>query len=187
MTEKQINHIKSIIKNKKIKTFGVEIPLTPEQLKEFEKMVEPKYRNPYERVEKGDYYYTIDTLPTGEFVVIEQKEEGIPFDNVCFVNGNYYNNREFANQIAMKLNLQRKLRKFTYDNGWSEEMWEDRDAYKYYISFRFETWDKGEEFLAFDTKDYKEQNVYFISYEIADRAICEIIRPFMKENPTFKW
>ena len=183
MTDKQIKHIKSIIDNRTVKHFGVEIPLTDEQLKEFEKMVNPKYKNPYERVKKGECYYTIDTLPTGEFVVVNQKEEGKPFDDVCFANGNYYNNREFANQIAMELNLQRKLRKFTYNNGWSEELWENDENKKWYIRFNI-----GENCFEVDwVKRHKEKQIYYVSAEIARRAIDEIILPFMKENPSFKW
>ncbi len=49
MKKGQIRHIESILKNKKIKTCGIEIELSEEQLKPFEEMVNPKDNNPYER------------------------------------------------------------------------------------------------------------------------------------------
>ena len=125
MTEKQIKHIKSIIENKKIKTFGVEIPLTDEQLKEFEKMVKPKYKSPYERVAVGECYYYLDFDSINGFYIKRDIEFYDYYDNTRFENGNYYNDENFTKQIAMELNLQQKLRKFTYDNGWSEELWEN--------------------------------------------------------------
>lgn len=183
MTDKQINHIKSIIENKKIKTFGVEIPLTDEQVKEFEKMIKPQYKNPYERVKNGEKYYITIKNATGEFEVVTYTEDNDTLDDKYYNSNNYYNNKGFAEQIIMELNLQRKLRKFTYDNGWSEELWENGNIEKYFIQLNYE---EGR-FEITCTWNTKRNDTHFISMEIAQRAIKEIIIPFMEENPTFKW
>lgn len=177
MTEKQIKQIKSIIENKKIKTFGVEIPLTDEQLKEFEKMIKPKYKNPYERVKNEEHYYTIIKNYSGEYKVDMRTECHVCVDNDHFNSGNYYNDKEFAEQVAMELNLQQKLRKFTYDNGWSEELWENDENKKWYIRFNI-----GENCFEVDwVEGHKEKQIYYVSAEIARRAIGEIIIPYIKK------
>ena len=187
MTEKQIKHIKSIIDNRTVKHFGVEIPLTDEQLKEFEKMIKPKYKNPYERVKNEEHYYTIIKNYSGEYKVDMRTECHVCVDNDHFNSGNYYNDKEFAEQVAMELNLQQKLRKFTYDNGWSEELWEDDNVEKFYVYFYTSHRAFNSRFKISSFKTCNTGQVYYISNEIARRAIDEIIVPFMKENPTFKW
>lgn len=189
---KRIKDLESIIKNKKIKAFGVDIKLTEEQAKKFKKLLEPKYKNPYERVEKGEYYYTVATCITGDYVVHEYTETGSEYDDARFESGNYINNEEFAEQVAMGNNPQQKLRKFTYDNGWSEELWKDKYTLKYYIERELPdgieiVFERFERFEIYDTSLLKGKCIYFSSYKIAERAICEIIIPFMEENPTFKW
>lgn len=176
---KRIKDIETIVKNKKIKAFGVDIELTDEQIKEFEKMIEPKYKNPYERVGLEEEYYVILKPYESDFKVITYIEYNDNTDNKYYNSGNYYNNREVAEQVA----LQQKLRKFTYDNGWSEEFWKDSRKAKYFVNLFT---DNNVFEVRFDFC-VKRQDVYFRTEEIAQRAIDEIIIPFMKENPTFKW
>lgn len=104
-------------------------------------------------------------------------------DNKYYNSGNYYNNKEFAEQVAMEKNLQQRLRKFTYDNGWSEEFWKDFSKAKYFIYRELEE----NRFICYPKYKTKTRDIYYISEEIAQRAIDEIIIPFIEENPTFKW
>lgn len=180
---KRIKDIETIVKNKKIKAFGVDIELTDEQIKEFEKMIEPKYKNPYERVGLEEEYYVILKPYESDFKVITYIEYNDNTDNKYYNSGNYYNNREVAEQVAMELNLQQKLRKFTYDNGWSDELWEDELEPKFFVFFNTET-----NVLEVSCSTYlKQKEIYYATELVAQRAIDEIIIPFMKENPTFKW
>ncbi len=180
---KRIKDIETIVKNKKIKAFGVDIELTDEQIREFEKMIEPKYKNPYERVGLEEEYYVILKPYGSDFKVITYIERNDNTDNNYYNSGNYYNNREVAEQVAMELNLQQKLRKFTYDNGWSDELWEVTCKPKYFVYLNADS----NVFEIYTDFCVKGQEVYFKTEGIAQRAIDEIIIPFMKENPTFKW
>lgn len=179
---KKFKDIETIVKNKKIKAFGIDIELTEEHLKKFEKLLSLKYKNPYERADKGEKYCVIVSNYFGKFFPIITVEEGNDADTIRFETGNYYNNEEFTEQVVMELKLQEKLRRFTYENGWSEDRWKDEYA-KWYIYI--DTFDG--KFSTEYTFYFKEKKVYFDTEEIAQRAINEIIIPFMKENPNFKW
>lgn len=180
---KRIKDLESIIKNKKIKAFGVDIELTDEQIKEFEKMIEPKYKNPYERVGLEEEYYVILKPYESGFKIVTYIEYNDNTDNKYYNSGNYFNNREVAEQVALEMNLQQKLRKFTYDNGWTEELWGDKKVTKYSICFDV----IDNKFEIYFNNLTKRNDVYYKTEGIAQRAIDEIIIPFMKENPTFKW
>ncbi len=182
MKQGQRKQIENIVKRQKVRVFGIDVNLTDEQLKLFKELFKPEYKNPYERVKKREFYYTVDTSCTGNFEVSRRLEERAVVDYLRFINGNYYNNEEFAKQVAMKLNLQQKLRKFTHDNGWSEELWKE-EIDKFYVTLDTHI----KELVVMEDAFYKEQQIFYKSKEIAQRAIDEIIIPFMKENPTFKW
>ena len=84
-------------------------------------MIEPWYKHPFERVDEGEEYYYIDVF-NGNFKGIKYEEDYFDSDNEKFESGNYYNNKKIAEQVAMDLNLQQRLRNFTYENGWSDEL-----------------------------------------------------------------
>ncbi len=181
---KRKQQIENILRKKKIRMFGLELNLTAEQVEEIEKLNKPKYQNPYERVEKGEYYYFIITNNFGEFEVWTSYDARYIVDNSRFENGNHYNDKEFAEQVAMGMNLEQRLRKFTYENGWSEELWDDEFINKWYIAYDYHDCEFGVK----SSRLFKQQGtIYFVSEEVAQRAIDEVIKPFMAENPTFVW
>ncbi len=140
-------------------------------------MVNPKDNNPYERVQKGKYYYYINTGIYGEFKVYVSEELLDVVDNSRFEKGNYYKNKEFAEQVAMGMNLEQRLRKFTYENGWSDKLWEDEFINKWYIAYDYHDCEFGVK----SSRLFKQQGtIYFVSEEVAQRAIDEIIKPLNK-------
>ena len=182
MKQGRIKNIENILKNKKIKTHGVEIDLTEEQLQKLEKLVEPKH--PFKRVDKGENYYFVEPYVDGVFSSLKLTENYNELGDMKFNNGNYYNNKEFAEQVAMDLNLQQKLRKFTYENGWSDELWEDTNTIKYSVFFDwlFKNWCFGTTLVNRNLFD-----VYFKDAEVARRAIEEVVKPFCQENPNYRF
>ena len=116
MKQGQIKQIERILEDKKVKIHRVEIDLTEEQLKKLQQLVEHKYKYPFKRVGHWEKYYSISVF-AGKFEVIEYVENHIERDVERFSNGNYYNNKGFAEQVAMDMNLQQRLRKFTYENS----------------------------------------------------------------------
>ena len=183
MKQGQIKFIESILKSKKVKIQGVKIDLTDEQLQKLQQLVEPKYKNPFERVNQWEYYYSIDVFDR-KFEVVEYIQRHSGGDNSGFINDNYYNDKEFAEQVALDLNLQQRLRKFSYENGWRDELWEDTNTIKYSVFFDwlFKNWCFGTTLVNRNLFD-----VYFKDAEVARRAIEEVVKPFCKENPNYRF
>ncbi len=183
MKQGQIKQIERILEDKKVKIHRVEIDLTEEQLQKLQQLVEHKYKYPFARVGHWEKYYSISVF-AGKFEVIEYVENHIERDIERFSNGNYYNDKEFADQVAMDLNLQQKLRQFTYENGWSEELWEIDDLSKFYIVFT--GYDKCWRVAC---SDYHQNPfaIYFKEYKTAELAIEEVVKPFCKENPNYRF
>ena len=80
---------------------------------------------------------------------------------------------------SFRLNI--LLKKFAYDNDAvvTPEMWEDTDLHKYAVIF-------NNNFAEYAVGDYRwTQNVnviYFTSEEVAERAIKEVVLPFMDKE-----
>ncbi len=173
---------------------GKRVELTDEQVKTLR--IETR-KNPFERVCKGKSYFCI-----GRF---DDPCDFIEFDTVIDRNlsdaGNYFNDKQFAKQVALHQLLYRKLLKFACDNGcedtaeWNGMLKPTYDsAYekiaewsrrKQHYSIRYSYEDS--DFVVFCQYDDKGQNVYFSSEEAARRAIEEVVEPFMKEHPDFVW
>ena len=182
MNKEQIKFVESILKSKEVKIQGVKIDLTEEQLQKLQQLVVPKYNNPFERVDKGEKYYSIGVF-SEEFVVFENTEKHIETDIERFKSGNYYNNKGFAEQVAMDMNLQQRLRKFTYENGWSDDLWGQIEN-KYSVVF-----DVGSKVWTVQSNVYSHFlfAIYFKDIGVAIRAIEEVVRPFCKENPNYRF
>lgn len=155
---------------------GKRIDLTEEQLKALGIVTK---KNPFERVTtKTEPYYYIDALDCIQ-TVVDNKEED---DNTSFEIGNYFNDEAMAQQVRLHQLLYRKLLKFSYDNGFEDIEWNNLNDH-WYIFYNYAG-------CCFDCRrndGCKSQNVYFSSEEAAERAIKEVVRPFMKEHPEFVW
>lgn len=155
---------------------GKRMDLTDEQVKTLG--IETR-KNPFERVEPGDdYYYVSSNNYVGAYT---DSSDGM--DNRLYAVSNYFNEKEFANQVALHQLLYRKLLKFAYDNGCEDTEW-DLNNRHYHIIGSFDGKDFG-----FDSNDvFKQQGtVYFSSKEGALQAIKEVVKPFMKEHSDFVW
>lgn len=173
---------------------GKRVELTDEQVKALG--IETR-KNPFKRVAKSEKYCYIDAFDEVHWFSdnIEQ------CDDESFECSNYFNDEQFAKQVALHQLLYRKLLKFAYDNGfedtaeWGEILkptcdntcestaeWSRRNQH-YSIRYSYE----DRNFVVYCQYDYKGQDVYFSSEEAAKRAIKEIVEPFMKEHPDFVW
>lgn len=168
------------MKEIKLTVDGKEIRLTNEQLRMLGIEAENK-KNPFERVnpDVDDKYYYIRV--SGD--VAEYRDVNDNADRLLYEASNYFNDKDFAEQVALHQLLYRKLLKFSYDNGYEDtaewnggnEHWAIR-----YNSYR-------NEFRLYYQDGYKTHEVYFSSEEGAKRAIKEVVEPFMKEHPEFVW
>ena len=121
-------------------------------------------KNPYERVNPGkNYYFVKGRGEVGCFGYLN-----CDIDNKQFNGLNHFNNRNYAEYIAFKETLMRKLDRFAWENNETVINWNDGST-KYYILFSHTDnrvivdWD----FM------YMSNNIYFTSREIAEKAIKE--------------
>lgn len=154
---------------------GKKAELTEEQLEKLGIKVEKK--NPFDRVEEGNHYWQIDT----QSEAYDLRDDRDDFDDLMFKISNYFNNKNFANQVALHEQLNRKLLKFAYDHKAVAD-WED-GCPKYNIVYDEKTKD-----FSINSKVWcKSFDVCFASYFVASKALNEVVKPFMKEHPDFVW
>lgn len=130
---------------------------------DFEEIKEAK--NPYERVNNGEkYYFVRGGGKVGCFGYLN-----CDIDNKQFNGLNYFNNRNYAEYIAFKETLMRKMDRFAWDHNARVIDW-DCDQPKYYIVFNNSSDNKLEVSSCFALQS---NCVYFTSREIAEKAIEE--------------
>lgn len=156
---------------------GKEVRLTEEQLKQLGIKTKP---NPFDRTNNpcGEYFYTDAFGDVGVGM-----EEYSDVWKHLWNAANYFNDKRFANQVALRQLLDRKLLKFAYDNGIEDTVgWDGENTH---WTIRYD--DNHDKFFAYSQEHYKARDVYFSSEDAASRAIKEVVEPFMKEHPEFVW
>lgn len=155
---------------------GKRVELTNEQLKALGIKTR---KNPFERVNKHDFYFYVRA--DGHVDVYTNSNDAV--DKETYAACNHFNDKLFAEQVALHQLLYRKLLKFAYDNECEDN--QEWDGVKAHWSIRWSC-DTGN-FIIFNEYYYKRQEVYFSSDVGAKRAGTEVIIPFMKEHPDFVW
>lgn len=165
------------MKEIKLTIDGKEIRLTNKQLR----MLGIEKKNPFERVNPdvdAKYYYIRVGGDVADYCDVNDND-----DRLMYEVSNYFNDKDFAEQVALHQLLYRKLLKFAYDNEcedtaeWNGHnnhwcIYYDPDVLKYCVA---------------GFGSYKFDGVWFSSEEGAKRAIKEVVEPFMKEHPEFVW
>ena len=157
---------------------GKKIELTEEQIKAFGVEVKTKRRNPFEEVNRFEDYYFVEK--NNEVHAYMKTDSSV--DNQMYTSVNYFNDKAFAEQIALHQLLYRKLLKFAYENGCEDAVWNAEHSH-WYIDY-----DIGcDKFCIGSNEVFKRQGVYFSTESGAERAIKEVVKPFIKEHPEFVW
>lgn len=154
---------------------GIRVELTDEQVK----TLGIKRKNPFERVVQGDVYYRVTEY--GE--IGDLTEDSDYTDQYLYDGVNYFNDEFFANQVALHQLLYRKLLKFSYDNECEDNQAWNKVNCHYYIGYNI----NEDRFYADVTAAFKHNDVWFGSRDSANRAIEEVVMPFVKEHPEFVW
>ena len=111
---------------------GKKTELTEEQLKALGIEVEKKKNNPFERRYDKDYCTISET---GD---INFDLDGRSIcDDELYENVNYFNDKNFANQVYLHELLNRKLLKYAYDNNAEDCEWDWNGKQHYYIFFDY--------------------------------------------------
>lgn len=163
------------MKEVKLTIDGKEIQLTDEQLKQLG--IEPEKKNPFNRV--NDMYFCITSLnEVASYDDYDNESDDALYDAV-----NYFNDEAFAQQVALRQLLYRKLLKYAYDNEFEDEEWNGNNMHAYII-YNFTRKDYDIRW----TRDEKEPGtVYFKTPTRATAALNEVVMPFVKEHPEFVW
>ena len=179
------NDIDKKKENKKMKEIkltidGKEIQLTDEQLKMLGIEPEKKRKNPFEEPRFSQDYYFTNECGIGKYFYYDKND----YDYGKLRNGaNVFTDKHFAEQVALHQLLYRKLLKFAYDNECEDtEEWNGGNEH---WAIRYNSY--RNEFRLYYQDGYKAHEVYFSSEEGAERAIKEVVEPFMKEHPEFVW
>ena len=154
---------------------GIRVELTDDQVK----TLGIERKNPFDRVEQFNKYYRVtDANQVDDYV-----ETFDSTDNRLYDVANYFNDKAFAEQVALHQLLYRKLLKYAYDNGFEDEEWNGNNMHAYIIySFTRKDYDIRW------TRDEKELcTVYFKTPTRATAALNEVVMPFIKEHPEFVW
>ena len=154
---------------------GRRIKLTDEQVK----TLGIERKNPFDRVDGDDrHYYTIVGCD-----VLRRADINDITDRGLYNAINYFNDKTFAEQVSLHQLIYRKLLKFAYDNGFEDTAKWDGISSHWAIRYN----DNLNKFDSYCQNGYKARDVYFSSEEDADRAIHEVVKPFMKDHPDFVW
>ena len=155
---------------------GKKIELTGEQIKA---LGLEERKNPFKRVANGNVYYRVTEYGNiDEFIECSDLTDSNLYSNV-----NYFNDDSVAQQVALHQLLYRKLLKYAYDNECEDTAeWDGESAH---WAIRYD--DLRNEFCPYYQDDYKTRDVHFSSEDAAERAIHEVVKPFMKEHPEFVW
>ena len=167
------------MKEIKLTIDGKEVQLTDEQLKMLGIEPEKKRKNPFERGIGEEEYYFINS---GMGITRSQSTRDSLADTV-YAASNYFTDKDFAKRVSLHQLLYRKLLKFAYDNECEDTAEWDGVNEHYCITYDIE-FNKVDVTHCSDTKF---SIVYFSSEEETERAIKEVVWPFMKEHPEFVW
>lgn len=174
----------SINNNWTIKIGDIEIPLTQEQIDTIltSGMIS---KNSFNRVLKTEEYYSIDSY-TGK--VSSFSESDSYGDNDRYDQANYCVNKDIMKQRALHETLNRHLWRFSCINGELENKWDLHNAH-WTISKNHHPDISSIErtFSPQYSTCYQNDGIYFSSEKIAQKAIDEILIPFIKKHPDFVW
>ena len=158
---------------------GKRVELTDEQVKVLGVEVKTKRRNPFEEVNRFEDYYFVEK--NNEVHAYMKTDSSV--DNQMYTSANYFNDKAFAEQVALHQLLYRKLLKFAYDNECEDDQVWNKVNCHYYIGYNIDE----DRFYADVTAAFKHNDVWFSSRDSANHAIEEVIKPFMEEHPEFVW
>lgn len=163
---------------------GKRVELTDEQVEALGIEVKTKRKNPFEEVNRFEDYYFVEK--NNEVHAYMKTDSSV--DNQMYTSANYFNDKAFAEQVALHQLLYRKLLKFSYDNECEDTA--EWNGYNYHFYIRCEYDDGGDKSaweVAGTVMNRSVNEVYFSKESVARRAIHDVVEPFIKEHPNFVW
>lgn len=159
---------------------GKRAELTEEQLKQLG--IEVPKASPFARVAKGKTFYDIDGMGQVHGVTESGAKDGL--GAMYFNVANYCTNKEMMEQRALHETLNRLLWRYSMEHEGDKIDWNNVDFNRFVINYAHD-----DKYFVVDSWYVYQQlgAVYFHTKEAAKAAIKEIVEPFMKAHPEFKW
>lgn len=156
---------------------GIKLPLTDEQIKKL-KLEDELRKEPFQRVEPGQIFYYINRI--GE---IDTCSEYNSVNNEFYDVGNYCKDKRMLGQRALHEVLNRLLWRYSVENGEADNPW-DGNHQHFYIYFH----EGGRTFTVGSCWCvHSSCEVYFPTEEVANKAITDVVTPFLAEHKDFVW
>ncbi len=160
---------------------GKKIELTPEQVAQLcdddTPIKAPKRFNPAER-KVGQPYYVAN--PTG--VADAGVDTSGAVDDMLYKCANYWNDKAFAKHVALSMLLYRKLLQYAYLNDLVDDKpWDGETAHVFITQHVM-----GNFMAAYTWNGKRPCTVYFNTAAAANKAIKEVVEPFMAEHSDFR-
>ena len=156
----------------------IEITVSEERLRELGLI--PEKKSPFERVEKNNRYWHINEAGHPAWFC----DHYTTYEDDLFDAANYCTDKDIIMQRAMHEKLNRLLWRFSMENDGDKIDWKDFKKSKWFIFLN-----KLSDELR--VSDYTYTNLYgvifFSTKAIAQKALDEIVKPFIKEHPKFRW
>lgn len=139
---------------------------------EIKKLEAEKEKPAFERLKKGEGYYSIRKGIAGEFISDLLTEENTSFDKNYFENNNYFHTKERAEEVADKINFLLKLERLhdTFCPDYKPD-WNDGATTKWCVVFDY---GKKEYISCWNTFIDNHATVYFDSKETTEK-VCDIL------------
>lgn len=155
---------------------GKKTELTDEQLRQLGITPTLPMKNPFER--SKHYYITKGSCVSGPFTDRAGETEKDLYD-AC----NYFNDFDFTKQVYLTQLLYRRLLKFTYENNCVDTEPYGYDKYHCFIAL-----DESGEPVVWSTHTIKPSPFpTFSTEEMAQKAIDEVVKPFMEQYYDWKF
>lgn len=157
---------------------GKRAELTEEQLKDLG--IEVPKANPFARCNKREPLYFITARGTVEYGVEIQ-------DHHCeqlYKTANYCTDKGIMEQRALHETLSRLLWRYSMEHDGDKITWKEDEKEKYMV---YRHMVDNNFYVAQYLNCNHFETTFFYTRETAENAIKEVIEPFMKANPNFKW
>lgn len=131
-------------------------------------------KTPFDRVNKGQQYYIIDN---DEIIVLRDNSRS---DDKQYECSNYFNDKNFAKQVALHQLLYRKLLKFKLER--------EKDNIDSEPRFFINVGADNSPFVnGIFVSRTNCNGVYFNESSTAELALKKVVKPFLEEHPDFIW
>lgn len=138
--------------------------------------VEEEKKGPFEKVNSNSTYFYIN-----DYGILEEDYDTYPEDEYRREVANYCTDKGLMIQRALHETLNRLLWRFSMENGEGENLWDCCNThYEIYWSYDLASFN-----ICCNATTKSPGSVYFPTKELANKAIDEIIIPFIEEHPEF--